>query len=113
MSNAANAMARLLKNTSRGLTKEQFSLLFDTNGIAVHKYHAKLDCLCRISSRHGINLHRLDITLTYCILKNCENLGQPDEQWIVTIKDERNNIVHKTETKTIAKQAFQSIWFRV
>lgn len=102
------------------LSNEQMKLLYDfisTNDCQNSKEKKKWKlniryfCICKYSARKNISVKDvLDTTLACCIMKNCETKNNSRDNWMWQIKNTRNKIVHKTDTKSISSVEFEAHW---
>ena len=102
------------------LSNEQMKLLYDfisTNDcqnskeMKKWKLNTRYFCICKYSAKKNISVKDvLDTTLGCCIMKNCETKNNSRDNWMWQIKNTRNKIVHKTDTKSISSVEFEAHW---
>lgn len=104
----------------KALSNEQMKLLYDFIGcnpcknseqIKASKLSIKYSCICKYSARKNISVKDvLDTTIACCIVKNCELKNNSRDNWMTQIKNTRNKIVHKTDTRSISSDKFEAHW---
>lgn len=94
---------------SRPIYQSQFDMLFErATGNVSHKN----PCICVFQARTNIDRRILDVTLSTCILFNCESVHPTHGQHLETIRSVRNAFVHSS-SMTFNSSMFDDLWIRL
>ena len=83
------------------LNTNQFNLLFNIEKSTLQCLHNKTvqNCLCKYSASRSVKVDSLDISLVYAIVKTCCPSIHGKPQWIQDVKDTRNFLAHKSNSR--------------
>lgn len=95
--------------SSQCISQSQFDSLFVRTGNVRHKN----PCICEFKAKKCIDVGILDVTLSTCILNNCESVHPTHEHHLDTIRSVRNTLFHSSSTTGITSDKFEDLWIRL
>lgn len=94
---------------SRCISQSQFDMLFERSGNVLHKH----PCICEFQARTNIDTSILDVTLSTCILNNCESVLSTHDHHLKTIRSIRNSLFHSSSSTVLTSAIFNDLWIRL
>lgn len=94
---------------SRCISQSQFEMLFERSGNVLHKH----PCICEFQARTNIDTSILDVTLSTCILNNCESVLPTYDHHLNTIRSIRNRLFHSSSSTVVPCNVFDDLWIRL